>query len=177
MARADALAALDALLDEHDAYLTIDDATDSNTYYLSGFDAHDDFVFLRVPGESVLLVPQLEVGRARKEAAADTVRSYGEFDDGDETFGTGWWLALHYHINQLGYQANDGEEEIDLLFENLRNRLYALTVGVDVSRAEAKIDELVDELESLRPDLPQYRDEHGEHEHRYADRETVDEGW
>lgn len=98
-----------------------------------------------------------------------------EFDD-DDSFGIGWWMGLHYHINQLGYQADDGEEEIDLLFEDLRNRLHALAVGVGTARAEAKIDELVDELESLPPTLRRVRDERGEHEHRYADRETFEEG-
>lgn len=123
--------------------------------------------------------------RIRAAASRMSVEVFEEFDDlpaaidefdGDETFGIGWWMGLHYHINQLGYQANDGEEEIDLVFENLRNRLYALTVSVGVSRTEAKIDELIDELESLLPDIHHFRDEHGEHEHRYADRESFEEG-
>lgn len=123
--------------------------------------------------------------RIRAVASRMSVEVFEEFDDlpaaidefsGDEPFGAGWWMGLHYHINQLGYQANDGEQEIDLVFEDLRNRLFALSVGVGVSRADAKIDELLDELESLRPDVRHYRDEHGEHEHRYADREAFEEG-
>lgn len=101
--------------------------------------------------------------------------SVDEFDD-EENFGVGWWMCLHHLVNQLGYQANDGEEEIDLLFEDLRNRLYSLAVSVDVPGAEAKVDELVGELESLPADLRRFREEHGEHEHSYADREAFEEG-
>lgn len=123
--------------------------------------------------------------RIRATASRMSVEVFEEFDDlpdaineldGDETFGIGWWMGLHYHINQLGYQAQDGEEEIDLVFEDLRNRLYALTVGVGLSRAEAKVEELVAELESLPPEMRHYRNKHGEHEHRYADRESFEEG-
>lgn len=123
--------------------------------------------------------------RIRAVASRMSVEVFEEFDnlpaaidefDDEETFGTGWWMGLHYHINQLGYQANDGEQEIDLVFEDLRNRLFALTVGVSVSRADAKIDELLDTLESLRPAIRRYRDEHGEHDHRYTNRESLEEG-
>jgi Xaa-Pro aminopeptidase len=76
-------AVLDALLDDHDAYLRLDSSADASMFYLTGFEAGDRFALLRLPGESVLLVPQLEVGRARRESHADTVRSYGEFVDAD----------------------------------------------------------------------------------------------
>lgn len=87
----------------------------------------------------------------------------------------GWWLGLHYLINQLGYQANDGEEEVDLLFRLVRNRLFALAVapGVGPETAAAKAKELADELASLPPELQQFRDEYGEHEHTYAEREHL----
>lgn len=93
-----------------------------------------------------------------------------------ETFGVGWWICLHYLINQLGYQANGGEEEIDLLFEDIRNRLYSLISCFGPERAEAKIEELVDALESLPEDLRRAYEEHGEHEHTYANREAFEEG-
>lgn len=70
----------------------------------------------------------------------DLTDSINEFD-GEETFGVGWWICLHHLINQLCYQATDGKEEIDLLFEDIRNRLYSLAVGVDVPRADAWIDD------------------------------------
>lgn len=123
--------------------------------------------------------------RMRATASRMSVEFFDEFDelpdsidefDDEEGFGVGWWMCLHHLVNQLGYQADDGVEEIDLLFEDLRNRLFSLAVSVDVPRAEAKVDELVDELESLPPDLRRFREEHGEHEHSYADRETFEEG-
>lgn len=98
-----------------------------------------------------------------------------EFDDG-ENFGIGWWICLHHVVNQLGYQANDGEEEMDMLFEDIRNRFYLLATGVGVERAQSKVDEFVAELGSLKPDLQRYREERGEHEHRYADQNTFEEG-
>jgi hypothetical protein len=100
--------------------------------------------------------------------------SVNEFND-TENFSVGWWICLHHMINQLGYQANEGEEEIDLLFENLRNRLYALASGVDTPRAEAKIDELVTELEAHKPALREHIGEGGDHEHLYVDREAFEE--
>lgn len=95
--------------------------------------------------------------------------------DGDGEFGVGWWLGLHHLINDLGYQANDGEEEIDLLFENIRNRLFVLSVAVGPDRAEDKVNELIERLESLPPELRAYREEHGEHQHTYADRAAFEE--
>ena len=75
---------VDALLrNGYDAYLHVGDEEDEDMVYLSGFDAPDDFVLLRVDGRTVLLVSALEHGRAKKEARADEVRRTGEFVDGD----------------------------------------------------------------------------------------------
>jgi len=76
-------AGVDALLDDHDAYLHVGDEDDVDMYYLSGFDAPDDFTLLRVDGRTVLLVSTLEYGRAKKESNADEVRRTAEFLDGD----------------------------------------------------------------------------------------------
>jgi hypothetical protein len=99
--------------------------------------------------------------------------STDEFHNG-ENFGIGWWMCLHHLINQLGYQRRNGEEEIDLLFEDLRNRLYGIATGVSTDHAETKIAELITELESVPPALRDFREERGEHEHQYADRETFE---
>lgn len=103
-----------------------------------------------------------------------------EFDTGRQSefpnsSAVGWWLGLHYLINQLGYQANDGKEEIDLFVHLVKNRLLALAVapGQGPEAAEAKMDELIDELESFRPELHRFREAYGEHEHTYADREEL----
>lgn len=98
-----------------------------------------------------------------------------EFDDGTDV-PAGWWMCLHHVINQLGYQAGDGEEEIDLLFADIRNRLYALAGDVGTSRAETKVEELVDELDSIPSVIRQHVGDGGEYEHRYADREAFEEG-
>lgn len=121
--------------------------------------------------------------RMRAAASRMTVEFYEEFDelpdsidefDGESRRSVGWWNCLHHIINQLGYQAGDGEEEIDLLFELLRSRLYRLAVapGVGPEEAEAKADRLSAELGSLPSDLYEFREKHGAHEHTYANRET-----
>lgn len=114
------------------------------------------------------------------EAFEDRPAAIDEFgSDEDSEFpdssAVGWWLGLHYLVNQLGYQANDGEEEIDLFVRLVKNRLLALAVapGHGPGAAEAKTDELLDELESFRPELHRFRDEYGVHEHTYADREAL----
>ena len=75
-------ATLDAFLDEADidGYLIDADSTDSDQYYLAGFDAPDPFVTL-YDGETHLLFPRsLEFGRAKRESRADTVERYVDFD-------------------------------------------------------------------------------------------------
>lgn len=123
--------------------------------------------------------------RMRATASRMSVESFKEFDelpdsidefDDEGNFGVGWWMCLHHVINQHGYQSNAGEEEIDLLFEDLRNRLYFLAGGVDTQYAEEKVDELISELESLPSAIREFVGEGGEHEHRYANRDTFEEG-
>jgi Xaa-Pro aminopeptidase len=75
-------AALDSFLDETDTdgYLIDADSTDSDQYYLSGFDAPDPFVTL-YDGETHLLFPRsLEFARAKRESRAETVQRYVDFD-------------------------------------------------------------------------------------------------
>ncbi|ELZ26145.1 peptidase M24 [Halogeometricum pallidum JCM 14848] len=76
------LSSLDALLDEEDAdgYLVDDTSHNSTQKYLSGFEAHDPFVTLYTPEETVLLVSALEYGRAKKQSRADEVRRVAEYD-------------------------------------------------------------------------------------------------
>jgi len=76
---------LDELIEEHrlDAFLQFDDASNSNQLYASGFEAHDDFIFLRHRGDSVLVVAPLERGRAETESTADEILSTAEYVSGD----------------------------------------------------------------------------------------------
>lgn len=111
------------------------------------------------------------------EAPPDAIDEFSVADESavPDARAVGWWLGLHYLVNQLGYQANDGEEEVDLFFRLVKNRLLALAVapGHGPEAAEAKMDELLDELESFRPELHRFREEYGEHQHTYANREGL----
>lgn len=92
-----------------------------------------------------------------------------QYDDS----GIGFWMCLHHVINELGYQSHDGEGELELLFQAVRNRFYPLAAGWD-GRADPKIEEFIDALEALRPDLERFEGEWGEHEHHYANREDFE---
>jgi len=76
------LSAVDARLDELDAdgYLLDADGTDPSQQYLSGFDAPDPFVTLYAGGTHLLFVRSLEFGRAKRDARADTVERFVDFD-------------------------------------------------------------------------------------------------
>jgi len=63
-----------------DVLLIAASETDSNLYYATRFPAPDPFIFLRVKGEKVLVMSDLEVDRARATATVDTVLSYTEYE-------------------------------------------------------------------------------------------------
>ncbi|MFB6222413.1 MAG: M24 family metallopeptidase [Haloarcula sp.] len=76
------LSRLDAYLDDAgvDGYLLDADSEKSDQYYLSDFDAPDPFITL-YDGDTHLLFPRsLEFGRAKREARAETVERYVDFD-------------------------------------------------------------------------------------------------
>jgi Xaa-Pro aminopeptidase len=53
----------------------------ANMYYLTGFKAPDPFIFMKKVGEDPLMViGQMELSRARKEANVKDVRSYQDYD-------------------------------------------------------------------------------------------------
>ncbi len=54
--------------------------TDSNLYYTTRFLAPDPFMFLRVKGEKILVMSDLEVDRARATATVDTVLAYSDYE-------------------------------------------------------------------------------------------------
>lgn len=68
---------------ELDAFLQYDDSSNNNQQYLSGFTASDRFAFFRIEGDSILLVPPLEKGRAESDAVVDQVHSTAEYVDDD----------------------------------------------------------------------------------------------
>ncbi|WP_066416916.1 M24 family metallopeptidase [Halorubrum aethiopicum] len=73
---------LDRLLGglDTDGYLLDASQDDANQLYLSGFTGPDPFLTLHADGEVHLLVSGLEYGRARTEAAADTVQRHADYD-------------------------------------------------------------------------------------------------
>ncbi|MFC5136276.1 MULTISPECIES: M24 family metallopeptidase [Haloferacaceae] len=73
---------LDRLLGgiDTDGYLLDASQDDANQLYLSGFTGPDPFLTLYADGEVHVLVSGLEYGRARSEAAADTVERHADYD-------------------------------------------------------------------------------------------------
>ena len=55
--------------------------TESNLYYVTRFLAPDPFIFLRVKSETILLMSDLEVDRARATATVDRVLAYSEYEE------------------------------------------------------------------------------------------------
>jgi len=79
------LSRLDEFLEEAgvDGYLVDADSTDSDQYYLSGFDAPDPFVTLYDGSTHLLFARSLEYGRAQKEARAESVERDVDYGYGD----------------------------------------------------------------------------------------------
>jgi Xaa-Pro aminopeptidase len=68
------------MANDPDVLLIAASETDSNLYYATRFLAPDSFIFLRVKGEKILLMSDLEIDRARATATVDTVLSYSEYE-------------------------------------------------------------------------------------------------
>ena len=69
------------MLTESDILIIAASETDSNLYYATRFPAPDSFIFVRIQGEKILLMSDLEVDRARATATVDTVLSYSEYEE------------------------------------------------------------------------------------------------
>ena len=67
--------------DDRDLLIIAASETDSNLYYATRFPAPDAFIFLRVKGEKILLMSDLEVDRAKATATVDTVLAYSEYEE------------------------------------------------------------------------------------------------
>ena len=142
---------VDGLLDEHDAYLHVGDEEDEDMVYLSGFDAPDDFVLLRLDGHTVLLVSALEYGRAKSEARAGEVRRTGEFIDGDRRGDDEAFVdALAAFLDEYGVEDVAVPRGFSLFAaDGLRERGYGVeTVADPVGEARAVKDD--DEIDAVR---------------------------
>src|SRR5438876_11153157 len=65
---------------EPDILIIAASETDANLYYATRFPAPDSFIFLRIKGEKLLIMSDLEVDRARATATVDTVLAYSEYE-------------------------------------------------------------------------------------------------
>lgn len=66
---------------EPDILIIATSETDSNLYYATRFLAPDTFIFLRLKGEKILIMSDLELDRAKATATVDTVLSYSEYEE------------------------------------------------------------------------------------------------
>lgn len=65
---------------EHATLMIAASESDSNLYYATRFMAPDPFIFLEMKGERILIMSDLEMDRARSQAAVDRVLSYSELE-------------------------------------------------------------------------------------------------
>src|SRR5437773_3893221 len=74
------MVALPMMATEPDVLIIAASETDANLYYATRFLAPDPFIFLRIKGEKLLIMSDLEVDRARATATVDTVLAYSEYE-------------------------------------------------------------------------------------------------
>ncbi|WP_435335724.1 M24 family metallopeptidase [Haloarchaeobius sp. TZWWS8] len=63
-----------------DGYAFLDDESNSNLYYTTGFGAPDPFFAVYTPDAVGILASSLEYGRAKKESRADVVKRHSDYD-------------------------------------------------------------------------------------------------
>ena len=68
---------------DFDAFVSFRNASDENQYYLTKFNCHSNFLFVRTGGKSIILTPHLEVKRAIEQAEVDEVYSMNEYIQDD----------------------------------------------------------------------------------------------
>ncbi|MEW6682719.1 MAG: Xaa-Pro peptidase family protein [Nitrospirota bacterium] len=108
---------------------------DSNLYYATRFLAPDAFVFLRDRGQSIMLMSDLEMDRAKAQARVDTVLSYTAYEERAKaklserprTVHVVHELLSERGIKELDVPANFPIEYADLL----RSMGYAISVRPD----------------------------------------------
>lgn len=79
--------------------------TDSNLYYATKFIAPDPFIYLEIKGERILVMSDLEMGRAKSESSVDRVLSYSEVEGRAKTQGIaepGTVEVVHILLREAG---------------------------------------------------------------------------
>ncbi len=106
--------------------------TDSNLYYATRFLAPDAFVYLRDRGESVLLMSDLEMDRAKAQAKVDTVLSYTTYEERAKAAMSErprTVHAVHQLLRERGIQAFDVPANFPIEYgDQFRGMGYAIAV-------------------------------------------------
>lgn len=120
-----------------DAFLTRDDSSNANLYYLTRFEAPDPMVYLRTERKSILLASPLEYSRAREEAEVDEIVNTSSFKDGDNRGDKNSQIELierfleRYNVEKLAVPGDFSLKFAEKLREN----------GIEVSPIEDKVVE------------------------------------
>ncbi|PSP82908.1 peptidase M24 [Halobacteriales archaeon QS_6_64_34] len=150
-------ARLDSFLDETDTdgYLIDADSTDSDQYYLSGFDAPDPFITL-YNGETHLLFPRsLEFGRAKRESRADTVERYVDFDHANLVEEHGPEASVSYVLDRFLDAYDVDSIAVPPRFplrtaDGLRSRGVDVTADTDGTVTEIRATKTEEEISHVR---------------------------
>jgi len=148
-------------LDEHlaetgvDGYLVDADSTDSDQYYLSGFDAPDPFVTLYTGETHLLFSRSLEYGRAVREARAATVSRGSEFglDEKIEEYGPheGRDRTLAAFLDEHGVDSVAVPPRFPLrTADGLRERGVAVRADTEGVVTEIRARKTGEEIEHIR---------------------------
>ncbi|WP_324662264.1 Xaa-Pro peptidase family protein [Haloarcula sediminis] len=148
---------LDAFLDETntDGYLIDADSTDSDQYYLSGFDAPDPFITL-YDGETHLLFPRsLEFGRAKRESRAETVERYVDFDHAELVEEYGSESAVSHVLARFLGSYDVDSVAVPPRFplrtaDGLRERGVEVTPDTDGTITEIRATKTAEEIDHVR---------------------------
>jgi len=125
---------------------------DSNVYYATRFLAPDPFIFIQAGSEKILVMSDLELDRARREAKVDTVLSYSAYEAKAKAAGRSAPTVLDVvdlvlqerRARRLLVPGNFGVEHAD----GLRERGYTLTVKRDPF-FEGRLVKTDDEIEQI----------------------------
>jgi len=109
---------------------------DSNLYYTTGFLAPDAVIYLKTEGESVLLMSDLELDRAKAQARVDRVLSYSGYEERAKARLGGGRPKLvhvvHEMLSERGIKAFDVPANFPIEHgDAFRGLGYAVTVRPD----------------------------------------------
>jgi Xaa-Pro aminopeptidase len=151
------LSDLDAYLDEQgvDGYLVDADSTDSDQYYLSGFDAPDPFVTLYDGDVHLLFSRSLEYGRAKREARAATVERDVDFGRAAKVEEYGQqearWHVLAEFLESYGVESVAVPPRFPVsTADGVRERGIEVTPDTDGIVTEIRATKTAEEIEHVR---------------------------